>query len=34
MISIGQRKAVTLETVRAVKCILKLFKLNAFKVRD
>lgn len=34
MISIGQKKAVTLETVRAVKFILKLFHLNALKVRD
>ncbi len=32
MLAIGQKKAITLETVRSVKFILKQFRLNALKV--
>lgn len=32
MLAIGQKKAVTLESVRAVKFIFKQFRLNALKV--
>ena len=32
LLAIGQKKAITLETVRAVKFILKQFRLNALKV--
>lgn len=34
MLAIGQKKAMTLETVRAVKFIFKQFRLNAVKVRE